>query len=51
MTRMDTKLVHLGRTSGRREQAVNPPLVRASATLFETVADLIDDLQQCLRHV
>jgi cysteine-S-conjugate beta-lyase len=42
MTHMHTKLAHLGRTSAAREQAVNPPLVRASTTLFDTVDDLRD---------
>jgi cystathionine beta-lyase len=40
MTRFDTKLAHLGRTSAQRERSVNPPLVRASTTLFETVAEM-----------
>lgn len=40
MTRFDTKLAHLGRTSAEREQVVNPPLVRASTVLFETLDDL-----------
>ena len=40
MTRFDTKLAHLGRTSAHREQVVNPPLVRASTTLFETLEDM-----------
>lgn len=42
MTHIDTMLAHLGRTAAGREQAVNPPLVRASTTLFETVSDLRD---------
>ncbi len=40
MTRFDTRLAHLGRTSGYRLQAVNPPLVRASTTLFESLSEL-----------
>jgi cystathionine beta-lyase len=40
MTRMETKLVHLGRASASREQAVNPPLVRASTTLFDSIEAL-----------
>jgi len=40
MTRFDTKLAHLGRTSARQQRSVNPPLVRASTTLFETVAEM-----------
>ncbi len=40
MTRFDTKLAHLGRTSAHQQRSVNPPLVRASTTLFETVAEM-----------
>ena len=47
MTRFDTKLAHLGRVSAQREQAVNPPLVRASTTLFESV----DEMRQARRGV
>lgn len=32
-----TQLIHLGREAGARVQAVNPPLVRASTTLFADV--------------
>ena len=32
-----TRLIHLGRSAGARLQAVNPPLVRASTTLFADV--------------
>ena len=35
----DTALVHLGRTTAAAAQAVNPPLVRASTTVFHTLAD------------
>ncbi len=40
MTRFDTKLAHLGRTSAHRERTVNPPLTRASTVLFDSLADL-----------
>ena len=40
MTRFDTKLAHLGRTSAARERSVNPPLTRASTILFESLAEL-----------
>jgi cystathionine beta-lyase len=40
MTRFDTKLAHLGRTSADRERSVNPPLARASTILFDSLADL-----------
>lgn len=36
---IDTQLVHTGRTSARAAQAVNPPLVRTSTVVFETLAD------------
>jgi len=32
MTRFDTKLAHLGRTSAHQQRSVNPPLVRASTS-------------------
>ena len=35
----DTYLVHSGRETARASQAVNPPLVRASTVVFETLAD------------
>jgi cysteine-S-conjugate beta-lyase len=35
----DTLLVHAGRSSAKSAQAVNPPLVRASTIVFETLAD------------
>ena len=35
----DTFLVHSGRETARASQAVNPPLVRASTVVFETLAD------------
>lgn len=34
----ETLLVHAGRTTARAAQAVNPPLVRASTVLFDTLA-------------
>ncbi len=40
MTRFDTKLAHLGRTSADRERTVNPPVARASTILFDTLDDL-----------
>ena len=40
MTRFDTKLVHLGRTSADAARTVNPPLARASTVLFESLAQL-----------
>ena len=40
MTRFDTKLAHVGRTSAGRERTVNPPLTRASTILFDSVAGL-----------
>ncbi|WP_044833939.1 trans-sulfuration enzyme family protein [Thalassomonas actiniarum] len=38
MTHINSKLVHLGRNSARQSLAVNPPLVRASTTVFPTLA-------------
>jgi cysteine-S-conjugate beta-lyase len=35
----DTFLVHTGRVTARNAQAINPPLVRASTVVFETLAD------------
>ena len=35
----DTLLVHAGRDTARAAQAINPPLVRASTVVFETLAD------------
>lgn len=35
----DTLLVHSGRQTARAAQAINPPLVRASTVVFETLAD------------
>lgn len=35
----DTFLIHAGRDTARSVQAVNPPLVRASTVVFETLAD------------
>ncbi len=36
---IDTFLTHKGRSSARTVQAVNPPLVRASTVVFESLAD------------
>lgn len=36
---VDTALTHLGRSSGGMTNSVNPPLVRASTTVFETLAE------------
>ncbi len=36
---IDTLLTHQGRNSARSAQAVNPPLVRASTVVFESLAD------------
>ena len=36
---VDTALVHLGRESGSLTNSVNPPLVRASTTVFPTLAE------------
>ncbi|HEX5737867.1 MAG TPA: PLP-dependent aspartate aminotransferase family protein [Hydrogenophaga sp.] len=35
----DTFLIHGGRDTARAAQAINPPLVRASTVVFETLAD------------
>ncbi len=35
----DTFLAHQGRSSAKASQSVNPPLVRASTVVFETLAD------------
>jgi cystathionine beta-lyase len=35
----DTLLAHMGRDTARNAQAINPPLIRASTVLFETLAD------------
>ncbi|HSV52246.1 MAG TPA: cystathionine beta-lyase [Burkholderiaceae bacterium] len=35
----DTFLVHSGRATAKSAQAINPPLVRASTVVFETLAD------------
>lgn len=35
----DTLLIHAGRASAQAAQAINPPLVRASTVVFETLAD------------
>jgi cysteine-S-conjugate beta-lyase len=35
----DTLLIHAGRISARAVQAINPPLVRASTVVFESLAD------------
>jgi cystathionine beta-lyase len=35
----DTFLVHSGRETAKAAQAINPPLVRASTVVFETLAD------------
>ncbi len=35
----DTFLIHAGRASATAAQAINPPLVRASTVVFETLAD------------
>jgi cysteine-S-conjugate beta-lyase len=35
----DTFLVHSGRTTAKAVQAINPPLVRASTVVFESLAD------------
>lgn len=37
--RLDTQLAHLGRESGALTNSVNPPLVRASTTVFATLAE------------
>ena len=37
--KLDTHLVHCGRSSGTRTRSVNPPLVRASTILFPSLAD------------
>ncbi len=37
--KFDTQLAHLGRASALASHAVNPPLVRASTTLFSTLAE------------
>ncbi len=37
--KFDTQLAHLGRSSAQTSQSVNPPLVRASTTLFPTLAE------------
>ncbi|AYQ30409.1 MULTISPECIES: cystathionine beta-lyase [unclassified Polaromonas] len=35
----DTLLIHSGRETAKAAQAINPPLVRASTVVFETLAD------------
>ncbi len=40
MTRFDTRLAHLGRSSAYAARTVNPPLARASTILFESLDDL-----------
>ena len=40
MTRFDTKLAHLGRSSAHDARTVNPPVARASTILFETLDQL-----------
>jgi cysteine-S-conjugate beta-lyase len=37
--KINTKLAHLGRTSAKSTQSVNPPLVRASTTVFNDLAE------------
>ena len=39
MVRPETRLIHSGRASARAVNAVNPPVVRASTTVFETLAE------------
>lgn len=38
MSKLDTKLVHLGRVSATESLAVNPPLVRGSTTVFPNLS-------------
>jgi cystathionine beta-lyase len=40
MTRFDTKLAHLGRTSADAVRTVNPPVTRASTILFDSLDQL-----------
>ena len=47
MTRFDTKLAHLGRTSAKGHRTVNPPVARASTILF----DSLDQLREARRDV
>jgi cystathionine beta-lyase len=49
MTRFDTKLAHLGRTSASRERTVNPPLARASTILFDSL-DELDEARAALPY-
>jgi len=42
MTRFDTKLAHLGRTSADAVRTVNPPVTRASTILFDSLDQLRD---------
>lgn len=39
---LDTALIHLGRRTSIESHSVNPPLVRASTTIFQTLADFKD---------
>ncbi len=43
--RLDTQLAHLGRESGALTHSVNPPLVRASTTVFATLAEFKQSYQ------
>lgn len=45
MNHFDTKITHLGRKSAAQFLAVNPPLVRASTTVFPTLAAFKDSYQ------
>jgi len=39
---LDTQLTHLGRESGIATNSVNPPIVRGSTTVFQTLAEFKD---------